>query len=778
MRTSENKYYPIRHWWKFVIPAFIILFLVAALIVTCTTFQNLIQFFPSRGMTYLMTLHAIISLSVCICFFLCIKRLIDVFSLNLEQERNILASLYQEKEKREIINNDEKEINKLKENIRKELKQETEKRKLSNDKTNMNLLTRLFALHFDRSFSGKGWRQLAWLFGVIVTVFLLIYLVSFAFIFPEPSLEEWTGIDKDVPMGRLLQLICLFIDPGNIVEVPPYLRWFSLLVVVLGLILFCGLLISVISNMLERRVERYREGDIVYPLQNHIVIIGFDNMVPTLIQQICDDTHYGNCHILIQSTQPAQEIRSKIHTELDAKNEKRIVVLRARRDSIEELEKLYTTKAREVFLIGERNEHDHDSLNIDCLKKIVDIHKRCNKCSLIPFTVLFEYQTTFAAFQLTDLSAEWRKYIEFHPFNFYEGWAKKILVSRQYGKGENCIEYPPLDREAITYESEKHVHLVIIGMSRMGVAIGVEAAHLLHFPNFCRDKNIKSVITFIDENADREMNFFCGRYRHYFEISSTHYYDMSKDERHERFVLPTRFKGKDADFLDVEFEFIKGRAETPAIQNLIKEWVHDSGQVLTIAVCLNYPPQSMAMGLYLPDDVYDENIPVFVRQETSSALLNMLNSKKKDEAIHKYSHVFPFGMLDNCYDLDKKSRREGQIINYIYDFKNKYGNVPQSCPPDNELKDSWNKLSVSLQWSNLYSAYSISPKLRSIGITDGYVKLDNDQITLLAEVEHNRWNMEKLLLGFRKPTADNLWQQGNGRHLQKETLCASRYTSV
>lgn len=170
----------------------------------------------------------------------------------------------------------------------------------------------------------KGWRQLAWLFGVIVTVFLLIYLVSFAFIFPEPSLEEWTGIDKDVPMGRLLQLICLFIDPGNIVEVPPYLRWFSLLVVVLGLILFCGLLISVISNMLERRVERYREGDIVYPLQNHIVIIGFDNMVPTLIQQICDDTHYGNCHILIQSTQPAQEIRSKIHTELDAKNEKEL----------------------------------------------------------------------------------------------------------------------------------------------------------------------------------------------------------------------------------------------------------------------------------------------------------------------------------------------------------------------------------------------------------------------------------------------------------------------
>lgn len=76
-------------------------------------------------------------------------------------------------------------------------------------------------------------------------------------------------------------------------------------------------------------------------------------MVPTLIQQICDDTHYGNCHILIQSTQPAQEIRSKIHTELDAKNEKRIVVLRARRDSIEELENSILPK-RAKYSLSER----------------------------------------------------------------------------------------------------------------------------------------------------------------------------------------------------------------------------------------------------------------------------------------------------------------------------------------------------------------------------------------------------------------------------------------
>lgn len=608
----------------------------------------------------------------------------------------------------------------------------------------MNFFTRIFAFHFDRSFSGKGWKQLAWLFGVILVIFISFYLACLLALNPEIS-----------PESHLFQLVCLFIDPGSIKDTGNMPQWLAVCVAIIGLILFCGLLISVISNMLERRVERFREGDIVYPMHNHIVVIGFDDMVPTLIQQICQEPKYKKCFILVQSSLPATDIRNKIHTELDANDEKRIVILHARRDSIEDLEKLYTTKAREVFLIGERDEHDHDSLNIECLKKIVDIHKRHTGCPMIPFTVLFEYQTTFAAFQITDLSSEWRHYIEFHPFNFYEEWAKKILVNCRYGKGNETIEYPPLDREPLTYESHKHVHLVIIGMSRMGVAVGVEAAHLLHFPNFCRDNRCKSTITFIDEAADREMNFFRGRYRHYFEIASAKYCDMSGDKTSMHIIPPSRFTGKDADFLDIEFEFIKGRAESPAIQQKIIDWAKADDEVLSIAICLNYPPQSMAMGLYLPDIVYDRNIPVFIRLETSAALLTMLNSKKAEESVHKYSHVYPFGMLDNCYDLDNRSIHMAQAVNYVYDFYNRHHTLPESLPQESVLQKLWNGLPVAHQWSNLYNAYAIKLKLRSLGIAQtDELQLDAQQIELLSRVEHNRWNMEKLLLGFRKPTPE------------------------
>lgn len=622
-----------------------------------------------------------------------------------------------------------------------------------------NSLKRFFTLRFDRAFSGRGRKQFAWLVGILLLFFGVIYLVSWFFTFPEPSdaatpdSPQGAG-GSDVPMGRLLQLICLFIDPGSVANVTPELRWFSLGVAILGLLLFTGLLISVVSNMLERRVERYREGEIAYPLENHVVVIGFDEMVPMLVRQICSEPRYGNCYILIQSVQPADKVRNRIHTVLDARQERRILVLHAQRNSTEELEKLCTTRACEIFLIGEANEYDHDSLNIDSLQKIVAIHSKTRNCPRIPVSVLFEYQTTYAAFQISDLAEEWRKQIDFHPFNFYEEWAKKLLVKRCYEEGATKVEYPALDREPITRESDQTVHLVIIGMSRMGVALGVEAAQLLHFPNFCRDRRLKSRITFIDAAADEEMNFFRGRYRHYFDLAPSRYRDMTRlGEKH---ILPPNWDyGSRTDFLDVEFEFIKGRAETPAVQNLLAKWAEDSKQQLSIAICLNFPPQAMAMGLYLPDVIYARNIPVFVRQETSSALLDLLNNRRKKEPLNRYSHVFPFGMLANSFDLDRRNMRRAQLVNYIYDYKGTYGTSPSAAPSDHELQQAWDKLPVALQWSNFYCADSVDIKLRSLGFgATPPMRLTKEQIELMAEVEHNRWNLEKLLLGYRKPTPE------------------------
>ncbi len=54
-------------------------------------------------------------------------------------------------------------------------------------------------------------------------------------------------------------------------------------------------------------------------------------------------------------------------------------------------------------------------------------------------------------------------------------------------------------------------------------------------------------------------------------------------------------------------------------------------------------------------------------------------------------------------------------------------------------------------------ADSIEFKLRSLGLnqeTVQYAILPNEQIEKMAYTEHNRWNMEKLLLGYRPITEE------------------------
>lgn len=588
-------------------------------------------------------------------------------------------------------------------------------------------------LSVDRAISERGSRQLLWLAAVVVAVFCLLVLVSFLVPFDE--------VESDgQPMGRCLRMVTLFMDPGAIDKLQSSTYVFGIIVAFAGIVLMTGMFISVLTNMLDVRVDRVRGGEICYDLRGHVVIIGMDDMVPSLVDQICRSEKFCGAYVLVQSTMESEEVRSRIHNVLDKEYESHVVIYRGKRNSKEDLQKLNVCKAKSVFIIGESGETDRDSMNIEAMRIIVDICGAVGKDEPLPVAVQFEYQTTFSAFQVTDLASQWRKHIDFSPFNFYESWAKKVFVSHCYTHDNERIDYPLLDRQPIMYDSEQTVHLIILGMSRMGVAMGTFAAHLLHFPNFCRDHSKKSRITFIDANADREMDFFRNRYRGLFEISSSIYCDCSGSSLHEEILPPTYFKGEDADFLDVEFEFIKGNAESTVIQDYLRNTAGDSSKLTTIMVCLKEPSVNMIVGLSLPNEVYECGIPVFVRLKSSDALLTMLNQSGNGGKYSKYSNLYPFGMLENCYDLDYDKMELAKWVNYSY----------SSPSPTDTPTSLWRQLPMALQWSNLYNAYSKDFKLRSFGI-DGGQSLSETDIERLCMVEHNRWCVEKLLLGYRKP---------------------------
>jgi hypothetical protein len=464
--------------------------------------------------------------------------------------------------------------------------------------------------------------------------------------------------------------------------------------------------------------------------------MGYDPMTAGLVMQAAKK--YPASEIVLQTVLEVPTVRHELFSKLTSNVEKNVTIVSGNRNIAECLEKLHLDRAQALFILGEDGETDRDSTNIETLKKINEILKEKQAKPDKPCFVLFENQSTYTILQQQDLSEV--TYLDFHPFNVQEIWAQKLFVDCQYEYGEDTVSYLPLDRTGIRYDSGCTVHLVILGMSKTGVALGIQASHLCHFPNFIRNSKLKTRITFIDEQADTEMYFLQGRYRHLFNEIDYTYEDMAQPENNHN----NKHKSK---FTDIEWHFIKGRVEHPAVQEKLKVYSAEEDSFLTVAVCFNFSANAIASGLYLPDEVYDNrNTQVLVQQNTSWSVLSMLKSTEK------YRNVKPFGMSDNLLDLSKLDDLLPMIVNYVYDYyfnEGECANLPDTIPED-VSKSKWHNLSTALKWSNRYNANMLDIKFRSLTPDKPF----SEQTDIIAQVEHNRWSIEKLLMGFRQITAE------------------------
>lgn len=545
------------------------------------------------------------------------------------------------------------------------------------------------------------------------------------------------------------------------------ITWFHPVVSIFGTIIFSGVLISVITNVIFDYRDRYLSGQIEYAFKNHIVIIGFDEIVPGLVRQLVRSPQYQDAIILIHSSNPLEDVKNKIHVKLHKNEEKRIAYVHSMHPSKEELLSLHTTDAQEIFIVGDRTQNDHDSENMHIMRMLSEIHTDAN-APQIPITIWFEQETSYAALQLNDIKKAWSNHFKVSTYNFYKDWANRLFAASHYHRGKDRIIYPEVDHKGIYADSKKHVHLVVVGMNRMGIAVGKEAAHLLHFPNF-NEKTLENqtVITFIDDQADKELRFLQGRLPGYFEIAPTYYADAMADEN-----KPIVFDKQDEshNFLDVRFEFIKGRMEALNMRAWLIEQAKDENQYLTVIVCLHNPSKSLGSGLYLPEELYkeygdDHYTNIFIRQETSSSMVeNLRLAAREGEGQNKrYAHIYPFGMVNNSIDIECQDTTMAKAFNYIYDYYFNNKHMPESLPDRIQLEEIWDKLSISNQWSNIYLSDSVEFKLRAIGYdlnSGAPLTISNKDLLDLSRAEHNRWNMEKLLIGYRALHEDE-WQKAD-----------------
>ena len=541
------------------------------------------------------------------------------------------------------------------------------------------------------------------------------------------------------------------------------------LVAISGIILV-AVITSLFTNWVESVGQNYLAGEKHYRLKNHVAVFGYHEMLPGLLKQLME-SGYGKCYFLIQ-TNRIKKARNELSSVLTARQMRRVILQNGSLSSPIDLGMMRIEKAQEIYILGEemmlKTDSVHDTNAMQCLENV--IHKlpvRKNKDDIPLCHVMFEHHSTFAIFQHTDLDKEAESKLALFPFNYYEMWARRVFVNDSLQPALSPDKpYLPLEgTEGITCNSKDHVHLIVIGMSRMGIAMGLEAAHLAHYPNFLSDPSCRTRITFIDRNARNEMYHLQGRIEPMFQTAPWRFIDPgneeygypAKDIRDTPWRFPlsdeeskSPFKSESLhlgmDFIDIEWEFIQSDDENPVVQKYIADVAADAHTRLTVAVCVPDANQAIAIALNLPPVVYSSSVQVLVYQRNGDSIVRTL-SHGQVSVFKPYSRIRPFGMNFNCYD---QAFVHGLLF-AANSLKHRGGGVP-SVKEILLEKASTSKAAAANLWSNIYNICHMWTKLRSAGSTDGTIP--EELVPSLAEGEHIRWNAEQMLTGFRPLTKD------------------------
>ena len=668
-------------------------------------------------------------------------------------------------------------------------------------------IKRTLWLRFDRVLAQNLMRQLA------VLGIALLFALGLSYLFLAASNSQWEQFCEAENLNKWLLPLYLLLDSNALnnlymgndgTHVHGWMLIASSITFLIGAFIFNGVIIGIITNSIERRVANHQEGHIHYLKSGHYIIMGYDEMVPSFISYIFEKDK--NAYVLIMTSAEVADIREKLHKSFTEEQMRHIIINYGHRISTEDFKDIYLETAEHIYIVGNHKKSAHDAINVECVDSICryleDPRVKGHPDRIV---CVFKDLDTYAAFKTSEIFKKVGNLgIEFIPYNFYTGWAKQVFVKREYKDFDypgKTYSYPAVYGKGITPDDDKYVHLVFVGTTNFAVAFAMEAANVLHFPNYS-EKGKKTKITFIDINADKEKEEFIIRNRHFFEIQPFYYYDVTTEDKDKKEKEGERdeyviFKNK-SPFLDVEFEFIKGNIFSKPIQDLIETWAkeHDESreagkQYLSIFLALADQRQNFVMGMNMPDAVYDNGVPVFIRQDRSDNFVTNLRNadtkdnkkmtyayvNEKDELIEKkrdarYAHIYPFGMNETAYTADNHSLKRAKLINYLYSTADydtrKFQSILalDAMSPEQiwaEADNYWRELSVALKWSSLYNAYTMRTKLatlramRGLDITNksrDYDTLSSEEIEVLAKVEHNRWNVEKLVMGFRKPHAD------------------------
>lgn len=494
--------------------------------------------------------------------------------------------------------------------------------------------------------------------------------------------------------------------------------------VIIGVICFLGkvltgtLLIATITNAFQRRMDRVDKGLAVYrSIKDHTVVIGYGPLTLPVIRS--ELVRQADRWVILLTDQNVSAVRAELKSQLDDELEDNVVIYAGSMTSAEHIAKLNIPKANVVYILGEGYEAGRDSKNLECARLVKDLRGPGRK-AVLPVHIQLDKPSAYSTIKRLSIPRDWyadgEEVITYlRPFNFFENWARQLWGRYARLNPDGSRTYDSLDFVPLVPGSSQYVHLVIAGFGNMGVALLLEALRICHYPN-----GLKTKITVVDKRMDEILPRFQAQYS---QISNIE---------------------------DIEIEYVASAIEDAVIRERIGSWAVDPDQLLTIAVCLFDPDESIAVSLSLPEVTYcliggdgnisrNDRVRILVRQEARGGVGAVLAQGNE-----KYANVRIFGMTDGGVSRDLLRDDMAVWANAVYkdidiDLMLKGGS--EGRVEEEKAIREWYMLPEEMRFANRYQ----------VEMYDTFEKYDRMSVprSVLHRMEHLRWCAERYIVGYR-----------------------------
>ena len=348
-----------------------------------------------------------------------------------------------------------------------------------------------------------------------------------------------------------------------------------------------------------------------------------------------------------------------------------------------------------------------DGTNIEIAVRLIELVERDNARRETPLQCYV--QLTDVALRNSFQRAGWLRQnspgVRVRFFDVYESHVRALLAEL------------PMDHDGLGEHDPRQVHLVVLGLGRLGEALILKTAQLGHFANRKPPR-----ISVIDRAANDKKGRLLFRYPALADLCQL-------------------------DFHQHEIESLEAR-------DLLRKAAADSQSISTIAICFDDDCRCTDIALRLLFDLRGTGVRIAVRLSAPGGLARLLG--KADAPRSALRDLCVFGMIkDGCCEKafdDKQQDRLAEVIHI--DFVQKRTDCERSSASDPALKP-WDELDHDYKDSNRQQADHLDIKLRAIGCQRASlldprteVPLTDPWVELLAEMEHARWVAERRLAGW------------------------------